>query len=134
MYKRILNSLLCIILILALFPIDAYGDIGGGANDGVVGTGQLGLRFDEETGILHYEALNKTAGSGIRFKSVGWILRADTTCDDNEEPKPPKPKPPLKPLTAQCTPLEGDDYVRLEFDEFGLSTLNQTAFLRDNLL
>lgn len=106
MYRKILNTLFCFILIITIIPSEAFGDgIGGGGNDGVGGTGQRGLNFDEKTGILNYEALNKTASSGIRFKSVGWILRADTTCDSKDK------------LKAQCTPLKGDNYVRLEFDE-----------------
>ncbi|TQR44228.1 glycine-rich protein [Paenibacillus popilliae] len=105
MYRRILNSLLCLLLIITLIPSEVGAAGAGGGNDGTSGTGQLGLNFLKKTGILHYEALNKTASSGIRFQSVGWILRADATCDSKNK------------LKAQCTPLQDNNYVRLEFDE-----------------
>ena len=91
----------------------AYGaDTGGGANDGSSGTGSLGLKFDRETGILHYEALNTTATSGIRYVSVGWIIRKDYKCDDHGGNP--------KPLTAKCNPMSGTkdvDYIQLDLQK-----------------
>ncbi|GGG20687.1 hypothetical protein GCM10010913_48670 [Paenibacillus aceti] len=78
MYKKILNILLCIILIISTLTNTVYG-ASGGSNNGESGTGSLGLSFikdpnDPKYGDLHYEALDTT---GIRYVSVGWIIRKD---------------------------------------------------------
>lgn len=87
----------------------AYADDAGSGNDGSSGTGSLGLQFLRDSGILHYEALNTTATSGIRYVSVGWIIRKDYKCDDHGGNP--------KPLTANCSPMSGTkDVVRFRAD------------------
>ncbi|WP_433946690.1 hypothetical protein [Paenibacillus sp. SN-8-1] len=105
--KRYLSLVLSIIvLITTLLSNTSIVLARTGDNDGSSGSGQMGLRFVKETGNLHYEAINKQATSGIKYESVAWIIRMDTTCNSTA------------PLTVQCTPLKDSNYIRINSTDF----------------
>lgn len=97
--KGFINWLLVlVILITTIFPyntVKAEQTI----DDGTV---QLGLRFDQKTGLLTFQAVNKTASSGTRYVSVGWIIRKDKVVNGSN------------PVTATANPLKDSKYVRLD--------------------
>ncbi|MHA0856145.1 hypothetical protein [Paenibacillus sp. CMAA1364] len=103
--KRYLNLFLAIIIIITSLLAQETAQAAEQESDGSI---QLGLQFNRDTGDLQLQTVNKKATSGIRYQSVGWVIRTDKTCTGSDV------------LTSECTPLSDSKYLRINIGDAGL--------------
>ena len=117
-FTRIFLALMLFITGYPFYPVDKVLAIGGTANPFIDGSGKYrtGSWFVEkgdEAGSWYFVTPNKKAKTGIRYRTVKFVMRLDTTCS-----------PPASPgvaLTAQCRPVDSPS------DKYVIFDLNNTA-------